>query len=154
MTLYLACLLIVNSVIAIIMYRILFKKRRLFNDRFGMIMSMSISGILSLTIAMILQFLYADQMYMMMALTVLIGGGIGILFGSLVKFQSLLAGFLNGIIGSLMGNMLAAVVKDPALCSLPASYLISLEENMVAFSLFGTLLVFMTISLVNYSLRV
>ncbi len=117
-------------------------------------MSMSISGILSLTIAMILQFLYADQMYMMMALTVLIGGGIGILFGSLVKFQSLLAGFLNGIIGSLMGNMLAAVVKDPALCSLPASYLISLEENMVAFSLFGTLLVFMTISLVNYSLRV
>jgi hypothetical protein len=87
-------------------------------------------------------------------LTVIVCGCIGTLFGSLVKFQSLLAGFFQGVIGSLMGNMLSAVIKDPTLCSLPATYLNSVEQNMFAFSLFGLLLVFITTCLVDYSLRV
>lgn len=154
MLFFLLVLLFINSLIAIVMYRILFKKRKLYTDRFAMIMSMSISGVLSMNCAMIMQFLFTIDMVNIVVFTIIIGGCMGIIFGSLVKFQSILSGFTHGVSGSLMGNMLGVVIKDPTICSLPATYLASVEENMIIFSLFGTALVISTISLVHYSLKV
>lgn len=136
------------------MYKVFYKKRQLYNDRFGMNMAMGCSGILSLNGSMLAQFIFPDHIFLIMLIAVVIGGSIGILFGSLVKFQSLLAGFLQGVVGSLTGNMLGIVVEDPSICSLPAPYLTMIEQNTVIFSAFGTLLVFMTISIVYYSLKV
>ncbi|MCM3602720.1 hypothetical protein M3175_18450 [Robertmurraya korlensis] len=119
-----------------------------------MILAMSCSGILSLNISMLSQFIISDYLFFIMIGTVVLGGSVGIVFGALVKYQSLLAGFLHGIVGSLTGNMLGIVVKDPSICSLPAQYFSMIDQNILIFSAFGTLLVMITISIVYYSLRV
>lgn len=154
MTMYLVGLLSINCLIGWIVYKVFYRKRKLYNDRFGMVMAMSCSGILSLNMSMIFQFLFVDHIFLGLVLTVLIGVAIGVAFGSLVKFQSLLAGFSYGVVGSLMGNMLGIVIKDPSICSLPAPYFQMIEKNMMIFSVFGSLLVLITILLVYYSLRV
>lgn len=154
MTLYLIMLLIVNSLIGWMIYKALYKKRKLYSDRFGMIIAISCSGMISLDFSMLVQFLFFEQSLLVLVITVLIGGAIGIAFGSLVKFQSLIAGFSHGIVGSLMGNMLGIVIKDPSICSLPVPYFTMINQNMIILSIFGTVLVLITILLVFYSLRV
>ena len=154
MTTFLICMVIFNLLITMSIYIILFRKKKIFNDRFGMIMAMSLSGVMSLSIAMNIQFLVSLPSIILMMITVLTGGLIGILFGSLVKFQSLLAGYSHGVLGSVMGSMLGAVVLDPALCSLPVSYVDIIQQNKIIFSLFSTCLVLSTSCLVYYSLRV
>lgn len=154
MTTFLICMVIFNLLITMSIYIILFRKKKIFNDRFGMIMAMSLSGVISLSIAMNIQFLVSFPSIILMMITVLTGGLIGILFGSLVKFQSLLAGYSHGVLGSVMGSMLGAVVLDPALCSLPVSYVDIIQQNKIIFSLFSTCLALSTSCLVYYSLRV
>lgn len=154
MTMYLVGFMCMNWLIGFVIFKIFYKKRKLYNDRFGMVIAMSCSGILSLNLSMIFQFLFLDHALVGLVLTVLIGGAIGVAFGSLVKFQSILAGFSHGVIGSLMGNMLGIVVKDPSICSLPGAYFTMIGQNMMIFTVFGTLLVLITILLVYYSLRV
>ncbi|MED4017962.1 hypothetical protein ACWE42_10280 [Sutcliffiella cohnii] len=141
-----------NCLVALITYRILFRKRRLFSERYGMIIAMTCSGVISLIISMLVQFTMEVQIATF--LTVISCVIVGAFFGALVTFQSILAGVLNGIVGSLMGNMLGAVVKDPTICSLPVSYLNTVEENMLIFGVFGTLLTCITMSLVYFSLKV
>ncbi|MFD1735425.1 hypothetical protein ACFSCX_02510 [Bacillus salitolerans] len=154
MKLVLIVMLVINCLIGLTIFIIMSRKRKLFSDRFGMIMAMSCSGILSLVIAMILHFLLPVPLSFIIFFSALVGGAIGIFFGALVTFQSLLSGFTHGVIGSIMGTMLSAVVQNPSLCSLPPSYFMSLEQSMVTFSLFGTCLVVITISIVYYSLTV
>lgn len=154
MTMYLASLLSITILIGLIIYRNFYKKRQLYNDRFGMIMAMGCSGILSLNSSMLSQLIFTDHVFLIMLITVVMGGSVGIIFGSLVKYQSLLAGFFHGTVGSLTGNMLGIVVEDPSICSLPDPYLTMIEQNTAIFGAFGTLLVFITISIVYYSLRV
>lgn len=154
MTIFLVSMLIINILTSFIIYKILTIKKKVFNDRFGMIMAMSLSGVIGLSIAINIQFLIPKPSVIMLIFTVLAGGLIGVQIGSLVKFQSLLAGYSHGVIGSLMGNMVGAVVKDPALCSLPVYYLNTIAQNMIIFSLFSTMLVIITSCLVHYSLRV
>lgn len=154
MVLFLIGILAFNSLIGLSIYLVMYKKRKVFSDHYGMIMAMCSSGILSLTIAMVTFFLFQATLSIVALLTTVIGGSIGILFGSLVKYQSLLAGFSQGVIGGIMGTVLGAVILDPSLCSLPSSYSAGINQTMIAFSLFGTALVMITISLLYYSLRV
>jgi hypothetical protein len=154
MTLFLIGMLMVNTLGGLTIYIIMYKKRKVFSDHFGMIMAACSSGILSFNIAMLIYFLFPFDLSYISFVTTMIGGLVGILFGSLVKFQSLLSGFFQGVVGGMMGTMLSAVIQNPSLCSLPSSSINSLEQNMVAFSLFGTVLMFITMGLLYYSLRV
>ncbi|WP_226682945.1 hypothetical protein [Sutcliffiella horikoshii] len=154
MTFFLVGIIVLHVLIGLTIYKILYSKRKLFSDRFGMVMAMSCSGILSLVLAMLFHFLLPIQLSFILFLTSIVGGTIGVLLGALVNFQSLLSGFTHGVIGSIMGTMLGAVIQNPSLCSLPLSDTMSLEQSIVTFSLFVTSLVVLTISLVFYSLRV
>ncbi|MGO4886394.1 hypothetical protein ACJ2A9_01435 [Anaerobacillus sp. MEB173] len=154
MNLLLIMILIVNGLIGSLIYNLMYKKRKLFTDRYGMVMTMCSSGVLSVNLAMLIHFLLPANLVLITFIATVIGGTIGILFGSLVKFQSLLAGFFYGAIGGIMGTMFGAVIENPALCGLPASYLNSVDQNMIIFSLFGTALVSTSIGLLYYSLRV
>jgi hypothetical protein len=154
MLLFLVGMFVINGGFFLIMYIMMRKKRKLFSDRYGMIMAMCTSGILSFNIGMIMQFLFSISLFLTLFIAAVIGGTIGMLFGSLVKFQSLLSGFFHGVIGGIMGTMFGAVVQNPTLCSLPASYLMSVNESIFIFSLFGTVLVIITFCLVYYSLIV
>lgn len=150
----LVILFICHGLVGRVLYLLMYKKRKLFTDRYGMIMAMCSSGIVSMNLAMLLQFLFPANPAHLAILSTSLGGAIGIVFGSLVKFQSLLAGFSQGALSGMMGSMLGAVVKNPSLCNLPASYLNSVDQTMMAFSLFGTLLLFTTAGMLYYSMRV
>jgi hypothetical protein len=154
MTLFLIGMLMVNALGGLAMYIIMYKKRKVFSDHFGMIMATCSSGILSFNIAMLIYFLFPLHLSYISFVTTMIGGLIGILFGSLVKFQSLLSGFFQGVVGGMMGTMLSAVIQNPSLCSLPSSYINNIEQNMIAFSLFATVVMFITMGLLYYSLKV
>ncbi len=147
-------LLMLNMIFGIVNYFLLYKKRKLFSDRYGMIITICSTGVLSLNLAIILHFLLPIHLVLIMSVSTAIGGIIGILFGSLVKFQSLVAGYFYGTIGGIMGTMFGAVIENPSLCGLPASYLNSVTQNIITFTLFGTVLVMTTFVLVYYSLRV
>ncbi|WP_232718587.1 hypothetical protein [Bacillus sp. FJAT-45037] len=152
--LFLIMLLMLNMIFGIVNYFLLYKKRKLFSDRYGMIITICSTGVLSLNLAIILHFLLPIHLVLIMSVSTAIGGIIGILFGSLVKFQSLVAGYFYGTIGGIMGTMFGAVIENPSLCGLPASYLNSVTQNIITFTLFGTVLVMTTFVLVYYSLRV
>ncbi|MGD6942919.1 hypothetical protein ACQCT6_12870 [Cytobacillus gottheilii] len=147
-------LFLVNGLMGFFFYFVMYKKRKLFADRFGMVMAAAGSSIFCMNLAMLLHFIFPFEIGVLAILSTVIGGGIGLLYGALVRFQSLLAGFSHGSIGSIMGTMVGAVVENPALCGLPAAYFNDVENNMILFGLFGTGLVFATFGLLFYSLRV
>ena len=154
MNLYLIGILLVNSFLVFLFYKIMKRKRKIFSERFGAVIAMSGTGILSLNIGLVVQFLIKDDLSLLSVTSIIVGGLIGLLFGSLFKFQSVLNGFSHGIIGGIMGTMLGAVILNPSLCNLPSSYLNSVEQNIAIISLFGTVLSIKTIGLLWYSLRV
>jgi hypothetical protein len=144
----------VNTLGGLTIYIIMYKKRKVLSDHFGMIMATCSSGILSFNIAMLIYFLFPLHLSYISFVTTMIGGLIGILFGSLVKFQSLLSGFFQGVVGGMMGTMLSAAIQNPSLCSLSSSYINNIEQNMIAFSLFATVVMLITMGLLYYSLKV
>lgn len=154
MTVFLSFLLVLNVIFTCLLFLRFYKKRKLFDDRYAMIMAATASGGVSLVLSMLIYFLFPIDLASISFVTATVGGLIGVGFGSLVKFQSLLSGFFHGVIGGLMGTMLGAVVKDPSLCSLPSAYFQQVTDNVIAFSLFGTFIVISTIGLLAFSLRV
>ena len=154
MNLFLIVILGVNSFLVILLYFIMRRKRKLFSERFGAVLAMSGTGIFSLNIGLVVHLLVKDEMSLLSVLSILIGGLIGFLFGSLVKFQSILTGFTHGVVGGIMGTMLAAVILNPSLCNLPSSYLLNISQNIMIFSVFGTILSVISMGLLCYSLRV
>ncbi|MEC2322890.1 hypothetical protein [Lederbergia lenta] len=115
-------------------------------------MAMCASSILSLNMGMNLLFLLPASISLTSIISGIIGGSIGILFGLLVIFQSLLSIFFYGVVGGLMGTMLGAVIKNPSLCSLPTVNINMVEQNTIIFSLFGSILIVLTTGLLWYSL--
>ncbi|MED4452417.1 hypothetical protein [Metabacillus fastidiosus] len=154
MTAFLIGNFILNGITGILLYLLVRKKKKIFADRYGMVVSMCGSGVLSLHLAMLFVFLIPDYLIIQVLFALGIGVFIGKKFGSLVRYQSLLSGIFHGIIGGIMGLMLGIVILNPSLCGLPSASLNMLHENMLIFTLFGTLLVIMTGSLLYYSLRV
>ncbi|MFC4403385.1 hypothetical protein [Gracilibacillus xinjiangensis] len=154
MLIFLLTMLLINSLIGIWLFTGMFKKRKVFDDRFGMIMAACSGGIISFSISLQLAFLLPLSFSYISLINVIIGGSIGILFGSLVKFQSLLSGYFQGFIGAIMGTMLSAVTQDPSLCNLPIYYEESILHNMYYFSVFGTTLTMLTAYLIKYSMKV
>ncbi len=132
----------------------MYKPRKLFTDRFSMIMSACASGVLSLSLAMLSYLFLSIDFTSVAFFTTTVGATIGILFGALANYQSLLSGFFHGVTGGIMGTMLGAVIKNPALCSLPGVYAKQIDQNVVSFGLFGTLLVIVTSGLLHFALRV
>ncbi|MDQ0230443.1 hypothetical protein [Metabacillus malikii] len=154
MNIFLICMLVLNGVVGIVTYIIFKKKSKLFNDRYGMNIAMVSSSIISFQSSMLIAFISNDETFMTAAITMLICGLVGGIIGSLVKYQALLSGFFHGVVGSVTGNMLGMVILNPALCSLPAAFSASIEQNVYLFSLFGFCLVILTIGLLIFSLRV
>ncbi|MFZ3591153.1 hypothetical protein ACOI1C_18390 [Bacillus sp. DJP31] len=135
-------------------YLALHARRWLFDDRFGKTYTFATTGVSGFVLGMMLIFLLQPfQDYVALGVIVL-GGLIGILFGSLYKTQTVLSGFWNGSVGGLMGAMLGLVVLDPALCGLPGVAARDIIGNILMFSIFGTIVLVVTLWLVKFSLRV
>jgi hypothetical protein len=143
MLFFLYGVLILNGLIGAFLYIMMHKKRKIFSDRYGMIMAMCASGMLSFALGMVIEFLNKNDFTVITILVLVISGTIGIIFG-----------FFQGTVGGIMGTMFGAVVKNPSLCNLPSESLYTVEQSMVIFSLFSTVLVIVTACLLLYSFRV
>ncbi|WP_246942911.1 hypothetical protein [Bacillus pinisoli] len=134
-------------------YYSLSQRKELFDDRFGKNYTFASTGVSSFFLAMMLIFLIPGTSFMVIA-AVIVGVLLGALFGSLYKMQTILLGIWNGGIGGLMGSMLGLVVLDPSLCGLPGTAARDIANNIILFSIFGTIILFTTMWLVRFSLRV
>ncbi len=146
--------LLVSVGLGVFIFATMWKKRKVFNERFGTVIPLCSSGVLSFTVALNIHFLFQVEFALILFMATGFGAGIGFLFGSLYKYQSMLVGFYHGAFGGMMGTMLSAVVLNPSICSLPNDYLQSTEQNIHIFGGFGLFLSLITFSLLHYSLKV
>lgn len=153
MKLFLLVSLFINLVGASFLFYRLYRSRKLFSERYAMIIATVFSSMFSFTVAVQLYLLLPIDLAVITFLAVLVGAGVGIVIGGIYKFQSLLSGFFQGTTGALMGTMLGAVILNPELCSLPISAN-SLNETIFIITLFVSLLNFLTYGIIYYSLRV
>lgn len=152
MTIFLSLQLIMNMTVGITLYIVMYRRRKVFQDRFAMSLSITLSAILSLILSMLLYLLFPIDIAYMSVITIACGAFIGISIGALHKFQTVLSGFFHGTMGAYMGTMLGAVILDPSICGLP--YVAQVNQSIMSFSLFGTFLLITTTSLIYYSLKV
>ena len=130
------------------------KKRLLFDNRYGMTISMSSASIISLILSMQFSFVSPLSFDVTIGLAALSGILIGAAFGCLVRLHAVLSGIFSGTMGGLMGAMSGSVIKDPSLCGLPMDTESVLQFNMLLFTASGMVILFVTIGMILYSLKV
>ncbi|WP_394171968.1 hypothetical protein [Guptibacillus hwajinpoensis] len=146
--------LLFTLLLGLLLFRKMFQSRKLFSDRFGMIVATTYSGVFNFSIGMHLYLLLPDYAEFISCVVVVIGGGSGVIIGSIVKFHSVMAGFFHGTVGALMGMMLGVVVYNPSLCRLPAVNEAMLNQSIIVLSSFISFLTVSTLGLLYYSFKV
>lgn len=154
MTIYVLISLVLNILIGCYIFKILYRSRKLFSDRYAMIISTVFSIMISFTIGFQLYLLIPISLAVITLFAMLIGGGAGSFIGSMVKFQSLLGGFFHGTTGGLMGVMLGAIILNPELCNLPSSSELLVIQTKLLLNSFVNVLSLLTFGLIYFSLRV
>ncbi|UHA59777.1 hypothetical protein KDJ21_024065 [Metabacillus litoralis] len=146
-------ILLTNCLIALFAYRVLFRSRYLFSDRFGFIVSITGGNIVSLVMTSNLFYLFSNHFTVISFVNLLIGVAIGVTIGSLLNSQTLIAGIYSGGTGAVMGTMIGAVSLDPSICSLPTQ-IYNQQELILFFGLFGLFLHLLTTLLLLFALKV
>ncbi|WP_456271055.1 hypothetical protein [Bacillus sp. AK031] len=154
MTLLIYVCLIFNVLFSLYAYYRFFKKRILLDNRYSMTITMSSAMVISLFLSMQISFLNSFAIEGIIAGTVLLGVFIGGAFGALVRMHAILSGVFSGVMGGMMGSMAGSVIKNPSLCGLPMDNQSALLFNMSIFTAFGTFILFVTLGLILYSLKV
>lgn len=145
---------IFNVLTTFICYFILRRKRALFGDRYAASITKAAVSVSALVVGIHISSAFTIQPSFIVLCSIMYGGVVGILFGALVKFHSILLGFYQGVLGSIMGVMIGEVLKNPQLCSIP---LASAQQQFVMIYQmcgFSSLLLLFVFMLILYSLRV
>ncbi|TKD71046.1 hypothetical protein [Pseudalkalibacillus hwajinpoensis] len=153
MELYVFLSLLLNLLLGLLVFKRMFQSRKLFSDRFGMIVTTNFSGVFNFSIGLHLYLVMPDH-FAIISLAIVIGIGSGVIIGAIVKFHSVLAGFFHGTVGTLMGTMLGVIIINPSLCRLPAVNEAMLNQTIVVLCSFITILTISTLGLIYYSFRV
>jgi hypothetical protein len=121
MDLFLYAVTVTNMLLGAWIYYRFSKVKYLFGDRFGYTFVSATSSHTSLVLSINLYLLFPDHLSLISSLNIVMAIAIGILFGSLINAQSLLAGCYHGGMASIMGTMAGIVALDPTICGLPAN---------------------------------
>lgn len=143
-----------NLLVCLICYIVLRRKRALFDDRFAGTLAKTVPVAAALVLSIHLSVSLSLDLATIFMWNFLLGIGIGYLFGSFVKYHSVLIGIYHGLIGSAMGVMIGEVLKNPQLCSIPLTSTQEIVLNMIYLCGFATLLLTVILRSVIYSLRV
>jgi hypothetical protein len=142
----------INIVFGVGLYYVLSKSRVLYGDRFGFTVALTAGSTISLVASLNFFMLFPDYFEILGVINLLLGIGIGWLFGSMVNAQSLIAGIYNGGIGGIMGTMAGAVIQNPAICGLPETILTE-QETIIFFALLSICIQGISALLLLFSLR-
>ena len=101
-----------NFVVAFITYMYLYKRRKLIGFHLGMNIAMITGGGLAFVTGVILINQFPLHYIEITIVATLIGMSIGSLFGGLFDYQTLLTGYMNGLLMGLMAPMVGAAASD------------------------------------------
>lgn len=104
-----------NLVVIVLTYLYLYKIRRLTGFQLGMNISMLMGGFGAIATGVILIYQFPLKFVSITIITALIGFVIGSLFGGLFDYQTLLTGYLNGLMMGIMAPMVGAAAKNSIL---------------------------------------
>jgi hypothetical protein len=138
---------------SVYLYLYIYRASVLFDDRFSMTVSIvgsaSISFLFGLHLSIIFNSLVPDAM----VLAGTFGTFFGYIFGSFSKRQFIISGVFNGFTSGVMGAMAGQVLMNPALCGLPWNFQ-QIQQNMIIYNMFASIMVFLTLLLLLYSFKV
>lgn len=101
-----------NFVVAFIAYMYLYKRRKLIGFHLGMNIAMITGGGLAFVTGVILINQFPLHYIEITIVATFIGMIIGSLFGGLFDYQTLLTGYMNGLLMGLMAPMVGAAASD------------------------------------------
>ena len=105
-------LLFLNFIILACVYLYLMKVRKLIGFQLGMNISIMTGGFFSIITGVILIYQYPLKFVMVTIVTRGAGMLIGAAFGALFDYQTILTGYINGLMIGIMAPMVGAVAKD------------------------------------------
>lgn len=135
-------------------YRIFKKKHLLFDDRFSKTMCMAITMISSFVLSLYVELLLPTDQKVFTLLPILVGLFIGWKFSEIMKAPATLTGIYNGTMGGIMGTMIGAVLKNPALCNIPIESETLIATNMYSIAIFTAGLHALVSYFIRYSFKV
>ncbi|MBE4909407.1 hypothetical protein IMZ08_15250 [Bacillus luteolus] len=100
-----------NFLITTIIYLYIFRIRKLIGFQLGMNISILVGGMMGIASGVLLVSMYPFHFATVTIVSTLIGMGIGALFGALFDYQTLLTGFINGMMMGIMAPMIGAVLE-------------------------------------------
>ncbi|WP_251032180.1 hypothetical protein [Mesobacillus foraminis] len=112
MSLWLNSLLYTNLVLAILVFFYLHRRRKLIGFHLGMNIAMVVGGGLAILTGVILITLYPLHFMEVTVLSVLTGILAGSIFGALFDYQTLLTGYINGLMMGIMAPMVGAAASE------------------------------------------
>ncbi|WP_078544049.1 hypothetical protein [Litchfieldia alkalitelluris] len=104
--------LYLNILFAVIAYLYLYKRRKLIGFHLGMNISMVAGGGIAIATGMILINQFPLHFFEVTVAATLIGIVTGSLFGALFDYQTLLTGYINGLMMGIMSPMIGAAIND------------------------------------------
>nr|MBA5586556.1 hypothetical protein [Anaerobacillus isosaccharinicus]QOY38710.1 hypothetical protein AWH56_021285 [Anaerobacillus isosaccharinicus] len=104
-----------NMVVIVLLYVYLYKIRKLIGFQLGMNISMLIGGFGAIVTGVILIYQFPLKFVTITVITTLVGMVIGALFGGLFDYQTLLTGYINGLLMGIMAPMIGATARNSLL---------------------------------------
>lgn len=105
-------LLYVNFIVAFISYIYLFNRRKLIGFHLGMNIAMVTGGGLAILTGVLLINRFPLHYLEITIATTLTGMIVGSLFGGMFDYQTLLTGYINGLLMGIMAPMVGAATSD------------------------------------------
>ncbi len=112
---HLGFLLYGNLVLILFLYLYLYKIRKLIGFQLGMNISMLTGGFGAIATGVILIYQFPLKFVIITMMTAVIGMLIGGLFGALFDYQTLLTGYINGLMMGIMAPMVGAAANTSIL---------------------------------------
>lgn len=124
-----------NFLIAGMVYRHLYKSRKLVGYHLGMNIAMTPSGVVSLVTGLILIQQFPAHYATVTIITTTVGIVIGVIFGAMVDYQTLLMGFSGGIMSGIMAPMIGDMSGNSLYLIVYAELLLIVSFVMLYYSI-------------------